>query len=79
MTTTETREALLLALGWPPRLPLPSDSSFGKALEQTKEPRNECTHFGQLIYNKEGRIYDGEKTSSSISGGRKTGQLYVKE
>ena len=28
---------------------------------------------------KEARIYDGEKTVSSISGAGKTGQLYVKE
>ena len=28
---------------------------------------------------KEARIYDGEKTDSSISGAWKTGQLHVKE
>ena len=28
---------------------------------------------------KEARIYNGEKTASSISGGGKTGQLYIKE
>ena len=28
---------------------------------------------------KEARIYDGEKTASSISGAGKTGQLHVKE
>ena len=28
---------------------------------------------------KEARIYNGQKTVSSISGIRKTGQLYVKE
>ena len=36
------------------------------------------TH-GQLIYDKGGRIYNGEKTVSSISGAGKTGQLHVKE
>ena len=35
--------------------------------------------YGQLIYDKEARIYNGEKTVSSISGAGKTGQLYVKE
>ena len=28
---------------------------------------------------KEARIYNGENTVSSVSGARKTGQLYVKE
>ena len=35
--------------------------------------------FGQLIYNKEARIYNKEKTVSPTSGAGKTGQLYVKE
>ena len=35
-----------------------------------------CVH---LIYEKEARIYNGEKTVSSISGAGKTGQLHVKE
>ena len=35
--------------------------------------------YGQLIYDKEARIYNGEKTVSSISGAGKTGQLHVKE
>ena len=34
--------------------------------------------YGQLIF-KEARIYNGEKTASSISGAGKTGQLHVKE
>ena len=37
---------------------------------------NPCT-YGHLIFDKR-RIYNGEKTASSISGG-KTGQLHVKE
>ena len=35
--------------------------------------------YSQLIYNKEARLYNGEKTVSSISGAGKTGQLHVKE
>ena len=38
---------------------------------------NPCT-YGQLIYD-EAKIYNGEKTVSSISGAGKTGQLHVKE
>ena len=34
---------------------------------------------GQLIYDKEARIYNGEKTLSSIRGAGKTGQLHLKE
>ena len=37
---------------------------------------NPCT-YGHLI--KEARIYNGEKTASSINGAGKTGQLHVKE
>ena len=33
---------------------------------------NPCT-YGQLIYNKGSKKYDGEKTVSSISGAGKTG------
>ena len=39
---------------------------------------NLCT-YGHLIFDKGGRIYNGEKTASSISGAGKTGQLHVKE
>ena len=35
--------------------------------------------YGQLIYNKEARVYNGKKTPSSINGAGKTGQLYAKE
>ena len=37
-----------------------------------------CT-YGHFILRKEARIYNGEKTASSISGAGKTGQLHVKE
>ena len=33
----------------------------------------------QLIYDKQGRLYNGEKTVFSINGAGKTGQLLVKE
>ena len=39
---------------------------------------NPCT-YGHLIFDKGARIYNGEKTASSITGAGKTGQLYVKE
>ena len=46
---------------------------------RTESPEiNPCT-YGQLICDKEARIYNGEKTVSSISGAGKTGQLHVKE
>ena len=34
--------------------------------------------YGHLIFDKEARIYSGEKTASSISGAGETGQVYVK-
>ena len=39
---------------------------------------NPCT-YGHLIFDKGGKIYNGEKTASSISSAGKTGQLHVKE
>ena len=39
---------------------------------------NPCA-YGQLIMTIEARIYNGEKTVSSMSGAGKTGQLHVKE
>ena len=35
--------------------------------------------YGHFIFEKEARIYNGEKTVSSTSGVGKTGQLHVKE
>ena len=39
---------------------------------------NPCT-YGYLIFDKGGRIYNGAKTASSISGAGITGQLRAKE
>ena len=39
---------------------------------------NPCT-YGYLIFDKEARIYKGEKTAYSINDAGKTGQLCVKE
>ena len=35
--------------------------------------------YAQLIHDKGARIYNGERTVSSINGAGKTGQLHVKE
>ena len=35
--------------------------------------------MGTLSLTKEARLYNGEKTASSVSGAGKTGQLHVKE
>ena len=35
--------------------------------------------MGTLFFTKEARIYNEEKTASSIIGAGKTGQLHVKE
>ena len=35
--------------------------------------------MGTLFLTKEARIYNGEKTDSSINGAGKTGQLHIKE
>ena len=39
---------------------------------------NPCT-YGQLTWDKEARMYSGEKIASSISGAGITGQSHVKE
>ena len=44
-----------------------------------ESPETNPRTYGHLTYNKEARIYNGEKKVSSISGARKTGQLHVKE
>ena len=42
-------------------------------MEQDREPRNTPRHYGQWIYDKGGRTYNGEKVVSSVNGARKTG------
>ena len=46
---------------------------------KTKGPKMNPYVHNQLIYKKEARIYNGEKTASSINGVEKTGQLYAEE
>ena len=50
-----------------------------RSMEQDRKSEINTHTYGQLIYNKETRTYDGEKTVSSISGAGKTGQLHGKE
>ena len=52
-----------------------------RSMEQYRKHRDKSmhTHMVTLSLTKEARIYNGEKTASSISGGGKTGQLHVKE
>ena len=47
-----------------------------RPLEQDRKPRNKRMH---LFLTKEARIYNRAKTTSSINGAGKTGQLHVKE
>ena len=47
-------------------------------MEQDRKPRDKPTHLWTSNLKKT-RIYNGEKTVSSISGARKPGQLYVEE
>ena len=44
-----------------------------------KAQKQTHAHMVTLSLIKEARIYNGEKTASSISGAGKTGQLHVKE
>ena len=47
--------------------------------EQDRKPRNKPMHLGTLFLTKKARIYNGEKTASSINGAGKTGQLLKNE
>ena len=48
--------------------------------EQDRKPRDKRMHIMVTLFLiKEARIYNGEKTASSISGAGKTGWLHVKE
>ena len=64
---------------------LQSSRQYGTAQKQKYRPMeqdspeiNPCT-YGYLILTQEARIYNAEKTASSISGAGKAGQLQVKE
>ena len=51
-----------------------------RSMEQHRKPRDKPTHIWSTYFLiKEARIYNGEKTASSVSGAGKTGQLHVKE
>ena len=51
-----------------------------RSVEQDRKLKGKPTHiWSPLFLIKETRIYNGEKTASSISGSGKTGQLHVKE
>ena len=51
-----------------------------RPMEQDRKPRDKSMHlWDTLSFTKETRIYNGEKTASSINGAGKTGQLHVKE
>ena len=47
-----------------------------RQMEQNRKPRDKSMHLWALIFEKEAKIYNGEKTVSS-SGAGKTGQLRV--
>ena len=49
-----------------------------RSMEQDQNPRDKPTPLCSSMRN-EARIYNGEKTVSSITGAEKTGQLHVKE
>ena len=50
-----------------------------RLMEQDRNHRDNHTPMGKLSLAKEARIYNGERTASSISGPGKTGQPHVQE
>ena len=48
-------------------------------MEQNGEPRNKTPIYGQLIYNKESKMYKRERKVSSIGGAGKGGQPHTEE
>ena len=50
-----------------------------RPVEQDRKYRNKPIHLWVLFLTKEGRLYNGARTASTINGAGKTGQLRVKE
>ena len=50
-----------------------------RSVEQIREFINKPTHLWSQSTTKEGKIYNGEKTVSSISNAGKAGELHVKQ
>ena len=51
-----------------------------RPMEHNRKPRYKSMHLWALgFFTKEARIYNEEKTVSSVSGSGETGQLCVKE
>ena len=48
-------------------------------MEQDRKPRQTHAPVGSLFLTKEARIYNEEKTASSVNGAGESGQLHVKE
>ena len=48
-------------------------------MEQDRKPRQTHAPVGSLFLTKETRIYNEEKTASSINGTGEIGQLHAKE
>ena len=46
--------------------------------EQGRKPRDKSTNL-QTSLTKKARLYNGERTISSVSGAGKTGQIFVRE
>ena len=59
---------------------LPQKQKY-RSMEQDRKPRDKPTHIYMVTLSliEEARIYNGEKTASSVSGAWKTGQIHVKE
>ena len=50
-----------------------------RSMEQNRKPRDKSTHLWTPYFDKEARLYNGEKTICLTSGAEKTGQPLVKE
>ena len=58
---------------------VPAQKQKYRPIEQDRKPRDTHAPMGTLSLTKEARIYNGEKTVSSVSHAGKAGQLHVKE